>query len=172
MINYYEKGYGLHLLIDSSGYNLSQVDGVWVSDNDVAVQAIIDNYDPLPDARLSAIENVNTAVDALRKRYATDIAFQEKAYTDKLADCQAFKDAGYPEASILSYPYVYARASRLNVTGQVAADFIINLAAQWDDLLIFSENARDAANDAINAATDWTQCSVIADALVAQMDAI
>lgn len=46
MINYIEKGYGLHLAIYAAGHWLKQIDGKWVSDNDEAVQAIIDAYDP------------------------------------------------------------------------------------------------------------------------------
>lgn len=45
-INYIEKGYGLHRAIAAAGHTLMQVDGKWVSDNDEAVQAIIDAYDP------------------------------------------------------------------------------------------------------------------------------
>lgn len=58
MINYIEKGIALHKLINDSGYTLSQVDGVWISDNDEAVQAIIDSYDPLPKAQAEAIAQI------------------------------------------------------------------------------------------------------------------
>ena len=50
MIHYVEKGYGLHEAIQAAGHWLSQLDGVWVADDEKAVQAIIDAYaDPLPD---------------------------------------------------------------------------------------------------------------------------
>lgn len=44
MITYVEKGNGLHTKIKASGYTLTQLDGIWVSDNDVEVQNIIDAY--------------------------------------------------------------------------------------------------------------------------------
>ena len=44
MINYTEKGIGLHLAIGAAGHWLEQRDNVWVSSDDVAVQAIIDDY--------------------------------------------------------------------------------------------------------------------------------
>lgn len=44
MINYVEKGCGLHKAVAAAGYVLEERDGVWVSNNDVAVQAIIDGY--------------------------------------------------------------------------------------------------------------------------------
>lgn len=50
MINYIEKGPWLHIAISEAGHWLKQLNGVWVSDDDVAVQAIIDAFDPLPYA--------------------------------------------------------------------------------------------------------------------------
>ena len=44
MITYVEKGYGLHQAIQAAGHQLVQQNGVWVADNDTAVQAIIDGY--------------------------------------------------------------------------------------------------------------------------------
>lgn len=47
MINYIEKGEGLHIAIAEAGYFLGQNDkGEWVSSDDTAVQAIIDSYEP------------------------------------------------------------------------------------------------------------------------------
>ena len=44
MINYIEKGAGLHAAIKAAGHSLSQLDGAWISSDDAAVQAIIDGY--------------------------------------------------------------------------------------------------------------------------------
>jgi hypothetical protein len=43
-IAYSEKGIGLHNAIDAAGYALWCQNGVWMSSNDAAVQAIIDSY--------------------------------------------------------------------------------------------------------------------------------
>lgn len=51
MINYTEKGAGLHAAIVAAGHVLVQRNGVWESDDDAAVQAIVDAYDPLPGAK-------------------------------------------------------------------------------------------------------------------------
>lgn len=51
MIDYIEKGPGLHAAIRAAGHWLREENGVLVSSNDVAVQAIIDSYDPLPEAK-------------------------------------------------------------------------------------------------------------------------
>lgn len=44
-INYIEKGIGLHKEIFRQGYKLYELNGEWISNNDIAVQGIIDNYD-------------------------------------------------------------------------------------------------------------------------------
>lgn len=65
MINYVEKGRGLHKAITDAGQWLYRLDGNWVSSDDVAVQAIIDTFDPLPDAKAAAIKEIG--------QYASDL---------------------------------------------------------------------------------------------------
>ena len=48
MISYTEKGIGMHEAIIAAGHWLERRDEVWVSDNDTAVQAIIDSYVETP----------------------------------------------------------------------------------------------------------------------------
>lgn len=172
MILYIEKGANLHKAISNAGYTIYKLDGSWVSSDDTAVQAIIDSYDPLPEAQAEAIDRVNVAAGEARAKYATDIPFQTEAYEAKLTDAKAFRDAGYDESTLANYAYTHGRATRQGITGQVAADLIIAIAAQWDMLMFGIEDARDAANEAINAETDWQQCSAIADSVIAQIEAI
>lgn len=58
MIIYIEKGEGLHAAIRAAGHRIEQVNGVWVSDDDVAVQVFIDTYDPLPDYKDAKIADI------------------------------------------------------------------------------------------------------------------
>lgn len=44
MITYTEKGPGLHDAIRNAGHWIKQENGFWLSDNDTAVQSIIDGY--------------------------------------------------------------------------------------------------------------------------------
>ena len=60
MIEYIEKGIGLHEAIGNAGHRLQQIDGVWVSDNDVVVQTIIDAYDHMPDIKTNKISELKT----------------------------------------------------------------------------------------------------------------
>ena len=73
MINYIEKGQGLHSAITEAGHWLMQVDGQWESSDDVAVQAIIDSYDPLPKVQ-QAMWNAIQAERENRKLQGLPIA--------------------------------------------------------------------------------------------------
>lgn len=55
MIVYIEKGRYLHAAIRKAGHWLLEENGVWKSSNDAAVQAIIDNFDPLPDYKTERV---------------------------------------------------------------------------------------------------------------------
>ena len=57
-VNYIEKTYRLHKQISEQGFALKKVDNVWTSSDDVAVQSIIDSYDPLPEAKADARQRV------------------------------------------------------------------------------------------------------------------
>ena len=66
MITYTEKGIGLHDVVRKAGYTLREENGVWVSDNDVAVQAIIDSFDPLVSAKAAKKKAIDAHAAALR----------------------------------------------------------------------------------------------------------
>lgn len=71
-INYIEKGAGLHAEIAAAGHSLSEIDGVWTSSNDSAVQAIIDAYDGVPTAKAAKIAAINAECGArLIARYGS-----------------------------------------------------------------------------------------------------
>lgn len=58
MINYIEKGRGLHQAIEAAGHWLREHDGKWTSDDDITVQAIINSYDPLPSIKTEKINTI------------------------------------------------------------------------------------------------------------------
>jgi len=64
MINYIEKGVGLHNKIASLGYTLTQLDAIWVSSNDAEVQVIIDEY-TLDEVREETLNEVRSYVSEL-----------------------------------------------------------------------------------------------------------
>lgn len=77
MINYVEKGGAMHVAIGAAGHWLAQVDGVWKSSNDVAVQAIIDAFDPLPEARERVWEAIKVERD---RRQVMGVKVGENSY--------------------------------------------------------------------------------------------
>jgi len=172
MITYTEKGYGLHSTIGKAGYTLSNIDGVWQSSDDDAVQLIIDAYNPLLSQKAATSALVNKAAGKARVKYTTDVPYQSDSYRAKLADCVKFKADGYPQNNITQYPYVNARSVRHGVSGKVSADEIIAISDQWNLLMFNIENLRDTANEAIDALTDWTKCQSIADKYVAIIEGI
>ena len=58
MIIYIEKGYGLHLAIRDAGHNIEMLNGAWITSDDIAVQAVIDAYDPSPYEKAEAIKAI------------------------------------------------------------------------------------------------------------------
>lgn len=78
MITYIEKGPGLHRAIEDAGHMLRQHDGVWISSNDAAVQAIIDGYS-LSDAKAAKSLAVSLHAKALRDKVTRNIADGEMA---------------------------------------------------------------------------------------------
>ena len=71
-VNYVERGYGLHEAVRAAGHRLEHVNGIWISDDDAAVQAIIDVYDPVPYAKRKKI--VELGNEALRR---VSLVFEE-----------------------------------------------------------------------------------------------
>ena len=96
MIIYTEKGYGLHKEIAEKGYSLVQRSGEWISSDDVAVQAIIDSFNPLPLLQKEYVDLVNDIAGETRIKYVTNVPFQEAAYQMKEADTRRYKADGYP----------------------------------------------------------------------------
>lgn len=66
MITYTEKGKWMHDAISDAGHSLHQVEnGDWISSNDIAVQAIVDSFDPLPFAKAEKIKQLK--IEGLRR---------------------------------------------------------------------------------------------------------
>jgi len=171
MIKYIEKGFGLHTAINDSGYTLEpntndkayDLAGNQSPAIDTAVQAIIDSYDPLPEAKVEAIDRINIAAGNTRTKYVTNIPSQDATYQLKLQDAQAFIAASYPEVSLANYPFINAEASAMSSTGQVAADLIVATFNSWTHLAAAIEGERRTAIEQVKAETNWQQCSAIAD---------
>ena len=128
-IIYTEKGSWLHDEIAAQGHSLINQDSVWISSDDVAVQAIIDTFDPLPFAKAEA-----------RSRIKTEAA-------TKVAALYPFIDADSDEAIGL---YDFARDIYLSMLPAARGTLQPNLQS-FDAIKTAAE---DAITD-VNALTDW-----------------
>jgi hypothetical protein len=179
MITYIEKGSGLHNLINKSGYKLKDntnneafdLNGNQSSKIDTEVQAIIDNYNPLPQAQKEQIDLVNTKAGETRTKYVTNIPFQEAAYQAKEADVRRYKANGYP-SDLTLYPFVAAEVDATGLSPTQAANDVIIQADQWLMLNAEIERLRRKASVEIGVETDWQQIAVIANNYIQQLDLI
>lgn len=100
MINYIEKGYGLHEAIRKAGHWLREESGVWVSSDDAAVQAIIDSYaaiDPLIEIKQAKCAEVSAKAKRVRDRVIASISAGEMAsWPIKRAEAALYGQTGNP----------------------------------------------------------------------------
>lgn len=93
-IVYTEKGSGLHEKIQRAGHWLTEENGIWVSDNDLAVQVLIDGY-TLDDAKAHKSAQVSELAKRLRDRVIRTISAGEMAsWPIKLAEAAKYALTG------------------------------------------------------------------------------
>jgi len=175
MINYIEKGAGLHDSIRDNGYSLVSSDGEWIaSDNagnksvkiDAAVQLIIDTFDPLPDAQDKAKQLVKEASANQRLKFVTQAAGKDAEYTYKAQEAAQYT---------LDQTIGVFMQGRINATGETA----LAIAAQWNtngnawkQVGASIAGLEDKAMMLIKLANDWKQCAVIANSIIAEIERI
>lgn len=163
MISYTEKGYKLHELIAESGHSLSQINGVWVSDDDTSVQAIIDAYDPMPDTKSDAIAQIYGAV---------------KSKLDEQSE-------GYSATEVATWPALQAEIAQYNADetigpamqaviarGRLSADGLSALLTpkiNYQNLLLAK---RDDGVERISAITDWKLVAGELSAVLAEIEVL
>lgn len=170
MINYIEKGLWLHTAITTAGHNLIQRDGVWVSDNDQAVQTIIDTFEPLPFARSDALARVKQAAADKYAQYASAAPGKDAVYATKQAEAVAHYNGGANDGPV----GVYMQA-RINLTGETATAISAEWRAKstaWNTLAAAIDAIQDHYSSQINAASDWTTVDAIASAAVAAIEGL
>lgn len=170
MINYTEKGRWLHKSIAAAGHNLIQRDGVWVSDDDIAVQSIIDTFDPLPFAKSDALSRVKQAAADKYAIYASSAPGKDAVYATKQAEAVAHYNGGANDGPVGAY-----MQARINLTGETATAISAEWRAKsaaWNALAAAIDAIQDHYSAQINAATDWTAVDAIASAAVSAIDGL
>lgn len=132
----------------------------------------------LAEAQASAHASIDAEAGAARARYITVAPGQEATYLTKETQARAYKAAGYPSASVASYPMVEAEA--LAIYGdtpaaadiQVACDGIIAQADAWITTAAQIERARIGGKRAVTAATTTAAGETARAAAVAELGAL
>lgn len=111
-------------------------------------------------AQTEAWAAIDARAGQTRLKYITDVAGQSETYLSKATDAANYKAAGYPAASIASYPMVQAEALALYgatptpAQFQAAADGILTQQAQWIQLAAAIEQQRRSGKLAVQAAVN------------------
>lgn len=112
MINYIEKGPGLHRAIAAAGYSLEQRDRVWQSSDDEAVQLIVDGY-TLDQAKGERMRESLMIAKRMRDAVVADISSGEMAsWHIKRAEAHAYATSG----NAADAPLLLAEAQARGIT--------------------------------------------------------
>jgi hypothetical protein len=166
VIKYIEKGIWLHYAIAKAGYSINQKDGVWITSNDKAVQAIINLFDPLLHAQASAKQQVKDASAKKRLQYITQAAGKDAEYKTKEAEAEKYEIDG----SI----GVFMQA-RMNRTGE--GSIVVGMewsakAANWKAIGAEIAAIEDKAGIDLDAVEDWALCESITKLAIESFDLI
>ena len=150
MINYIEKGHGLHEAIGDAGHKLWHEDRVWRSTNDAVVQSIIDNYDYVPYEREKALERVSEQFE--KAALAVDGMYpmtEQRSFYKQEREAKAFTRDNASPTPLLSR----MAAKRGRTVANLAAKVLLNSSNSENAIgdLIGTRHKREAA---IGAATD------------------
>jgi hypothetical protein len=150
MIRYTEKGAGLHAAIAAAGLLLREENGVWVSSDDAAVQAVIDGY---------TLDKAKATVSALVNDYAKTV------FDKAVAGTSAAEMAGWPilRAEAIAYnanaaascPAMTAEAAQRGITLAALAVKVTGNANHFDGLRAAVAGNSGKHRDALAALTTF-----------------
>lgn len=130
MIEYAEKGYGLHRAVIAAGHSLVNVDGVWISSDDAAVQAIIDGF-TLDDARAGVVAEIEAkAREYFDAAVAGASPAEMAAWSTLRTEAAAFQESGLES----DCPYIVAEAQVRGVTVAVLVQRVLYNALGFENL--------------------------------------
>lgn len=151
MIVYTEKGAGLHDAVRAAGHWLEQRDGVWVSSDDTAVQAVIDGY-TVDDAKTVRKAESTAHAKTLRDRVVASASAGEMAsWPIKRAEAMAYSQSGNGADA----PMLSAEAAARGVTLPAIIARVAANAALFAGLEAAISGADGKHRDAIGALTSF-----------------
>lgn len=161
------KGVGVEDYLISLGYETETVDGVFRvigAPADVDVQQIIDDYDPLEDAQVDAIERVNEIAEK-----AQDALSKSSPAQRRVLDKQASAARGRTARVSALIARVSERSGR---TVRQISDEIEARADELEELEAEIEAARYTTVLEIQSLVDFTQCSPLVRAFALEIKGI
>ena len=154
MITYINKGRGLFVALEQAGLHLAYSNGAWSYNpsDEVAIQNIINSYNPLPYEQAQAIAQINTAIQAkLAKVTAGYPDLEVATWPQQVAEAQAFTANSAAATPILS---AISTASGQTVAALAAT--VMTKTAAYTAASGAAVGQRIALSAPIYAATDWT----------------
>lgn len=121
MIQYTEKGPGLHSYISAAGHTLAQIDGAWVADDEAAVNALIASY-PLTHCQAEIVAAIDAHACALRESVVAGISPAEMAsWSIKQREAMAYQASAQASDAPLLSVEAQARGVLLSTLVEVVA---------------------------------------------------
>lgn len=151
MIDYKEKGIGLHQEIADAGFSLVQSNGVWVADNESEVQLIIDSY-PIENAKKIVNDEIDLHAKKLRDGIVSYISSAEMAsWPIKRTEATDYSKS-HSEADA---PMLLIEAQARGITLDVLVEKVLSKATALSQLEAEISGACGAHNDAIKSASTF-----------------
>lgn len=151
MINYTEKGIGLHDRIAKAGHSLERVNNEWVASDDAAVQAIIDGYS-LVDLKAELLTNIDELAKAKRDAVVANISPAEMAsWSIKRAEASAYNGQDS------SVPFLAAEAAARGVPASALVDKVLAKGAALSGLEAVISGVSGKHCDAIKSAASFSE---------------
>ena len=145
MINYIEKGYGLHAAISSAGHSLIERNGAWVADDDAAVQAVIDAYTAAETAAPIISEIKAHAREIILARYPdwkqTNMTARSVELTERVATGGALTTAEQAEIDAMKAVWSWIKSVRAASDAHEAAVAALVAASDFAGILMYDWRA-------------------------------
>ena len=151
MITYADKGVGLSNAIRKSGHFLREENGVFVSSDDIAVQAIIDAYDPIPELQAAMWLKIQAVRDS--KKISGVTVGANKFHSDEASRIQQLGLVMMGASIPANLQWKAMGGEFVTMTSTLAMQIFGATAAS--DTAIFSNAESHKA--AMMSITDWTQ---------------
>lgn len=124
-------------------------------------------------ARLRATREIDAAAGEARLRYITDVPGQQAVYIVKREQAAQYLAEFALDENAVAPPYIAQEAAALEVTAEVLALQVMEIAALWEDTLSPAiEAARIGGKATVMAAVDVEAVEAARDLVLADLAAI